>query len=92
MRDPRLYAKCANFQLHVYHDKFLSWEGHDVRSTRHIITQSLWLLCGEVANINFMIFGFIRPLLARTIQRIRDGYDSHYTTDVDLQEKYVQLV
>jgi hypothetical protein len=60
--------------------------------TRHIITQSLWLLCGEVANINFMIFGFIRPLLARTIQRIRDGYDNHYTTDVDLQEKYVQLV
>ena len=48
--------------------------------------------CGEVANINFMIFGFIRPLLARTIQRIRDGYDNHYTTDVDLQEKYVQLV
>jgi hypothetical protein len=39
-----------------------------------------------------MIFGFIRPLLARTIQRIRDGYANHYTTDVDLQEKYVQLV
>ena len=72
--------------------RFFRWEGHDVRSTRHIITQSLWLLCGEVANINFMIFGFIRPLLARTIQRIRDGYDNDYTTDVDLQEKYVQLV
>jgi hypothetical protein len=36
---------------------------------------------GEATNINFIVFGLIRPWLEATIYRPRGEHANHYTTD-----------
>ena len=41
----------------------------------------LFVLIGEVTNINFIVFWFARPWLAPTIYRTRGKHAIHYGTD-----------
>ena len=78
----------------IYNSRSLQQQstGRHVANPRHIIlipgqpvfevTPYKYVLFGEAANTNFIVFGSIRPFLDLKIYSIQGTHNNNYTTDV----------